>query len=542
MPFTQPTMATNNVSSLDTYPNDNTGLTPAQLKAVYDKFGVDTKPFLVNLLSELDAADAQNTKLTGNQSIAGVKTFVSSPIVPTPTTDMQVANKKFVLDNSPVADGSITDIKLSNVAGQIKSQLSDNAISPENYTGNSLQKISQAIQDAITLKKAVKFSRYYDITGLGAIIINKPANDRTILYLIGVGGGIKKTDNGYIFSATSVDMGDIVSTCMKYESINGGGVKVWDANKLIRVSSILDSYVNVDMIAEANTRYMQTFNFNKCNITGGNGWAFEWKNSFDVTIDNNAIEHRENGIRNTAYINDPDNNTLRITNNRIQGLTGKAIELGSCFGSAIKNNYLELCPLGYIDLSKSLNYHNGLSLEGNTMQLSQTQKDNLTPAIILGKMGNYGVDSRSNVSTGVLYKTVLAGTPGKISSISDVSYLGEDFKVIGEPSLLLDLGYIKSKVDAITGTLISYGAIKKYSNTVQTTVTPANGVNTTSVNLGIPVTNTDIVSIRIEESGAANTGRVINWTGTATGLNIVVNNVNSSEQYFIIYVTVLKLI
>ncbi len=36
-----------------------------------------------------DTRDAQNVKLTGNQTIAGVKTFSSSPIVPVPTTDFQ---------------------------------------------------------------------------------------------------------------------------------------------------------------------------------------------------------------------------------------------------------------------------------------------------------------------------------------------------------------------------------------------------------------------------------------------------------------------
>lgn len=40
--------------------------------------------------------DGQFVKLTGNETIAGVKTFSSSPIVPTPTTNFQVANKEYV--------------------------------------------------------------------------------------------------------------------------------------------------------------------------------------------------------------------------------------------------------------------------------------------------------------------------------------------------------------------------------------------------------------------------------------------------------------
>jgi hypothetical protein len=38
---------------------------------------------------------------TGNQTIAGVKTFTSSPIVPAPTTGTQAVNKQYV-DNMVV--------------------------------------------------------------------------------------------------------------------------------------------------------------------------------------------------------------------------------------------------------------------------------------------------------------------------------------------------------------------------------------------------------------------------------------------------------
>ena len=44
-----------------------------------------------------NVATLNNTtvKLTGNQNVGGIKTFISSPIVPTPTTDFQVATKKY---------------------------------------------------------------------------------------------------------------------------------------------------------------------------------------------------------------------------------------------------------------------------------------------------------------------------------------------------------------------------------------------------------------------------------------------------------------
>lgn len=55
--------------------------------------------------------------LTGAQTVAGVKTFSSSPVVPTPTTDMQASTKKYVDDNI-VAGGSGLRTATYIVAGQ----------------------------------------------------------------------------------------------------------------------------------------------------------------------------------------------------------------------------------------------------------------------------------------------------------------------------------------------------------------------------------------------------------------------------------------
>ena len=51
--------------------------------------------------------DTEVVHKTGDETIAGVKTFSSSPIVPTPTTDFQVATKKY------------TDTRVSEVVGQL---------------------------------------------------------------------------------------------------------------------------------------------------------------------------------------------------------------------------------------------------------------------------------------------------------------------------------------------------------------------------------------------------------------------------------------
>jgi hypothetical protein len=49
---------------------------------------------------DLKANDNQVVKLSGNQTVEGIKTFSASPIVPAPTTDFQAATKKYVDDNA----------------------------------------------------------------------------------------------------------------------------------------------------------------------------------------------------------------------------------------------------------------------------------------------------------------------------------------------------------------------------------------------------------------------------------------------------------
>ena len=60
------------------------------------------------------ADDNAVVKLTGAQSVAGVKTFSDSPIVPTPTTDYQVATKKYVDDNAGGSGGAWTTLQLTD--------------------------------------------------------------------------------------------------------------------------------------------------------------------------------------------------------------------------------------------------------------------------------------------------------------------------------------------------------------------------------------------------------------------------------------------
>ena len=63
---------------------------------------IDTDKKTVIVHDGATAGGKEIVSTSGNQTIAGVKTFSSSPIVPTPTTDMQVSTKKYVDDLSLV--------------------------------------------------------------------------------------------------------------------------------------------------------------------------------------------------------------------------------------------------------------------------------------------------------------------------------------------------------------------------------------------------------------------------------------------------------
>jgi len=100
------------------------GMTYTALQAKFDESPELLRQKQNNIIDEVILLDNKNIKDNGNQTINGIKTFISSPIVPTPTTDMQSSTKKYVDDKSG-SDTTSTDTKVLNLQNQITSNDGD---------------------------------------------------------------------------------------------------------------------------------------------------------------------------------------------------------------------------------------------------------------------------------------------------------------------------------------------------------------------------------------------------------------------------------
>jgi hypothetical protein len=176
MAFTRFETDTANISKLSDRPNQNDGLSSTQVKGLFDKSGNDLKAYNNDVLLEelerttdgdsgadnigatavgdgtattvqgiLEEIDTAAVHKTGDETIAGVKTFSDSPIVPAPTANTQAATKKYVDDK----DASVVhkDVDGENITGLKNFIGSFNVVS----VNNNLQGAVGAAGDALYL-------------------------------------------------------------------------------------------------------------------------------------------------------------------------------------------------------------------------------------------------------------------------------------------------------------------------------------------------------------------------------------------------------
>ena len=300
------------------------------------------------------------------------------------------------------------------------------ARSPDDFAGaTDHAKLQAAINYAVTPGgnfPRIVLDRWLNITGGGPILINKnPWHDRRMLYIIGDGGGITKTDAGPIWSSATENTGDVTTQAVNYKSTAGAGTIVWDADKLVRIMSSDCDYRTVDRVVSQTIdgRYLQSLRLHHEHIVGGAGPAFECIESYDTTLTSTLTEDRPAVWWNIAPATGRfQNRNLRMTDNVMENLADIPIKLGATWSTLIVGNYFEQNGQGknadpantsvngtpaHIDAHtiQPLYWRVGLVIEGNMFSMRTSQKAARTVSILLGRSYNgRPVSLKGNVADG----------------------------------------------------------------------------------------------------------------------------------------------
>lgn len=180
MALTRPAWVTNTIQSLA---NQVKGQATA-LKQAFDKASLDIKGYVDDLCDEIEAQFAtkiETVKKTGDETIEGIKTFSSSPIVPTPTTSGQASTKGYVDTTvagvvlGQIPDDSLTDAKLkqtgNNILPNFNAHLADNLYQ---VAGGTATAITLTIAETLENNLPVNFECSANNSGSATTINTKP--------------------------------------------------------------------------------------------------------------------------------------------------------------------------------------------------------------------------------------------------------------------------------------------------------------------------------------------------------------------------------
>jgi hypothetical protein len=160
---------------------DATTTTKGKLKLAGDLAGTADAPTVPALSTK--ANDTAVVHATGDETVAGIKTFTSSPIVPTPSTGTQAAHKGYV----DTTVGAITPASIGAVSatgGGRETSATNNAAGSTptvNLAGGNVQILTLTANATITLSGATNgtacsVSLYLQQDGTGGHTITWPAS------------------------------------------------------------------------------------------------------------------------------------------------------------------------------------------------------------------------------------------------------------------------------------------------------------------------------------------------------------------------------
>ena len=412
---------------------------------------------------------------------------------------------------------------------------SDSAITPENFEGSDLLKVQNAVDEAITTKKAIRLSRMYDLTG-GTIMINKELEDRYPIRFIGEGGGFHKSDSGYMFSTDKTTdggwTGDIYFDSVRFTGSQGTGTIGLNGDKILRVK-FNDCFSNgLDVLVKSSINYLQSYHFNGGTFTHFSGEGFiQTPCSFDLQFGGGMlVEKAENFFTQLPMVTGGYSDVLlntRISDVTIEGLTGYAFYFKKAQTLKIDGIYFEKNKLGDIHFSNGFydnihiaNIRNYESAAGDKKGIIYmdgifrgTSIEHIYSEQIPAVYSLISTNSR-NVSTSNLYaRSRVDGVTTQLAAVYDANnkikqYKADAVTTTANSIITTDFNSFKRHVKATSGTVPGMSfkmfyfsfPFKLSENIVFSVVTKDAYLNSSGVTIVNDDKNTAIVRIRNEQA------------------------------------------
>jgi len=389
--------------------------------------------------------------------------------------------------------------------------------------------VQAAINHALTLPGRVTIEGYGLCVIAGTVNFTQGETRKPIYFY---GGGYKKTNAGFMFSATVDNAGDVYFDSVYFESVAGAGTKIFSTDYIIRLHTTNCVYRGCDCVWYSGDDVSIGFAYSQaCRSIGdtviqGNGYAFDLAAGFDIAFDNITIEQRESGIR---VRSGQGAQNFRVVNSALEGLSGTAIRFDAAALSVqIENNYFELNQVGHVVFASG------------AIAQSVIVKGNL----FVGAVGGSGfvwpancqnVVSIANNSYTIPLHNTDAITLGFVWSHADKGYTLTNLN----PEKVVIFGqekYKQATVSAKTVTTTYLGQFQRL--TVQETQSVPNAATTDyTVDFGIVMRTDDIVSIQCNTTADV---RLLKYRKAGNTIIYTVRNDTGSAQNVTFTICVLK--
>lgn len=478
-----------------------------------------------------------------NNWIASIEPTIQDTIVTSMSGWLEDGTLADIINND-VFDMKANQTDLDNVTSQLTHIESDRAISPDDFEGSDFEKVQGAINEAITSGKGIRFTRMYDITG-NTLVIDKPDDRKSVLF-IGQGGGLLKSDSGFMFNTPRSYIGDLNFINMRFDSVEGAGTILFNADKIIRVKSTASVYRNVDTIAKATNRYIQSFDFIGDSIVGGKGSVFETPATYGLVCLNILVEHREHFFTQTPNM-DPASEYKRMfkavfRDCMFEGLEGYAFFLRWTISVTIDGCYFEQNSNGNIIFTDDA-YIEGFEVS-NTRGYEKPDVTNRTAFIEWGGRIEHAMLTNNMIENTAVNDTTRV-TRGRVISVNSTN-IGIAKSDIDTKNIVAKSESTPPMTTAEGVNITHFGQMRRLQKSSSVTRINPEQYNIITITFNEDISNDDIISSQIYTGATTDTTQevyITRWVRDPSNKKLLkfwVKNNSSTNADVTIVATILK--